>query len=54
MEGEACGTFRIWGWGDDEAGAMDRLKFTYDAIDACLRWISAGVRNGLAGPVSSR
>lgn len=44
-EGRAV-TFRIWAWGEDEARAMDQLKFAYDAIDGCLRWISDGVRNG--------
>lgn len=47
-EGRAV-TFRIWAWGDDEARSMDQLKFTYDAIGGCLRWVSDGVRNRQRG-----
>jgi hypothetical protein len=42
-EGKAI-TFRIWAWGDDEASAMNQLKFTIDAIEGCLRWISDGLK----------
>jgi hypothetical protein len=43
-EGRAV-TLLYWAWGDDEAMAMAHLNTTFDAIHACLRWISNGTRS---------
>jgi hypothetical protein len=38
-------TLVIWAWGDDEAMAMAHLNSTFEAIHACLRWISENVKS---------
>jgi hypothetical protein len=43
-EGRAV-TLVCWAWGDDEAMAMVQLKNTFEAIHACLKWISEHLRN---------
>ncbi len=43
-EGRAV-TFICWAWGDDEATAMIQLNRTFEAIHACLKWISDHLRS---------
>ncbi|HXX43311.1 MAG TPA: hypothetical protein VEJ38_01185 [Candidatus Acidoferrales bacterium] len=43
-------TLLFWAWGEDEEMAMGCLNATFEAIHACLKWIS----DGLKGCGSSR
>ncbi len=44
MPGHAI-TLLFWAWGEDEDRAMKCLSATFEAVHACLKWISDGLKS---------
>jgi hypothetical protein len=45
-------TLKFWAWGTDEAETMQNLYLAFGAIDGCLKWVSASIRNQTAAPAA--